>query len=231
MVNDNLPTHIAIIMDGNGRWAQQRSLPRLQGHLAGVNAVRRVTEYCKDFNIKYLTLYAFSRENWDRPKEEVNGLMSLFSKVIREEINDLKKNKIRVRFLGKIDELPKNVKESALWIQEQTKNLKQLNLILAFNYSGRAEIIEAANKAVKKGKKVTEESFRDFLFLPDVPDPDLFIRTSGELRISNFLLYQIAYTELFFTDELWPDFNKDQFIKAIRSYQKRERRFGNIQRT
>jgi undecaprenyl diphosphate synthase len=231
MVNDNLPTHIAIIMDGNGRWAQRRSLPRLQGHLAGVNAVRRVTEYCKDFNIKYLTLYAFSQENWDRPKEEVKGLMSLFSKVIKEEINDLKKNKIRVRFLGKIDELPQEVKESALYIQEQTKNLEQLNLILAFNYSGRAEIIEATNKAVEKGEKVTEESFRNFLFLPDVPDPDLFIRTSGELRISNFLLYQIAYTELFFTDELWPDFNKDQFIKAIRSYQKRERRFGTIQRT
>jgi len=231
MVNDNLPNHIAIIMDGNGRWAQKRSLPRLQGHLAGVNAVRRVTEYCKDFNIKYLTLYAFSQENWERPREEVNGLMSLFSKVIREEINDLKKNKIRVRFLGKINGLPQDVKESALYIQEQTKNLEKLNLILAFNYSGRAEIIEATNKAVEKGKKVTEDSFRNLLFLPDVPDPDLFIRTSGELRISNFLLYQLAYTELFFTEELWPDFNKDQFIKALRSYQKRERRFGTIQRT
>ena len=229
MAKENIPTHIAIIMDGNGRWAKQRNLPRLQGHMAGVNAVRRVTEYCQDFNIKYLTLYAFSRENWDRPKEEVNGLMSLFSKVISKEINELKKNRVRVRFLGNLEELPADVKKSALWIQEQTKNLDRLNLILAFNYSGRAEIIEATNKAIKKGKKITEETFRNYLFLPDVPDPDLFIRTSGELRISNFLLYQIAYTELFFTDDLWPDFSKGHFIKAIKSYQKRERRFGNIQ--
>ena len=229
MADANIPIHIAIIMDGNGRWAKERGLPRLQGHLAGVNTVRRVTEYCQEFKIKYLTLYAFSRENWERPEEEVTGLMALFSKAVKEEIKELKKNKIRVRFLGKIDELPADVKKSALWIQEQTKNLRKLNLILAFNYSGRSEIIEAANKAVKKGKKMTEKSFRNFLFLPDVPDPDLFIRTSGELRISNFLLYQIAYTELFFTDELWPNFNKDHFIKAIRSYQKRERRFGTIQ--
>jgi undecaprenyl diphosphate synthase len=229
MADENIPTHIAIIMDGNGRWAKERNLPRLQGHIAGVNAVRRVTEYCREYNIKYLTLYAFSCENWERPKEEVEGLMALFSKAIKEEIDELKKNKIRVRFLGNIEELPADVKKSALWIQEQTKNFDELNLILAFNYSGRAEIIKATNKAIKKGKKITEESFRNFLLLPDVPDPDLFIRTSGELRISNFLLYQIAYTELFFTDELWPDFNKDHFIKAISSYQKRERRFGNIQ--
>lgn len=229
MDNENLPTHIAIIMDGNGRWAKEKSLPRLQGHLAGVNTVRRVTEYCQEFNIKYLTLYAFSSENWDRPKEEVEGLMSLFSKVIKEEINELKKNRIRVHFLGNLEELPDNVKKSALWIQDQTKNSDQLDLILAFNYSGRSEIIQAVNKAIKKGKEITEESFRNFLLLPDVPDPDLFIRTSGELRISNFLLYQIAYTELFFTDKLWPDFDKSDFIQALNSYKKRERRFGTIQ--
>jgi undecaprenyl diphosphate synthase len=228
MVRGKLPNHVAIIMDGNGRWAKERDLPRLQGHIAGVNAVRRVTEYCKEFKIKYLTLYAFSRENWDRPKEEVEGLMSIFSKVIKEEIKELKKNRIRVRFLGKIKELPPEVKSSAKWIQEQTKNCDQLDLILAFNYSGRLEIIEATNRAIKKGKEVTEETFREFLFLPDVPDPDLFIRTSGELRISNFLLYQIAYTELFFTDKLWPDFDKGDFIQAISSYQKRERRFGTL---
>jgi len=229
MDNENLPTHIAIIMDGNGRWAKQKSLPRLQGHLAGVNTVRRVTEYCQEFNIKYLTLYAFSSENWDRPKEEVEGLMSLFSKVIKEEINELKKNRIRVLFLGNLEELPDDVKKSALWIQDQTKNSDQLDLILAFNYSGRSEIIQAVNKAIKKGKEITEESFRNFLLLPDVPDPDLFIRTSGELRISNFLLYQIAYTELFFTDKLWPDFDKSDFIQALNSYKKREGRFGTIQ--
>ncbi len=228
MDNDNIPKHIAIIMDGNGRWAEEKSLPRLQGHLAGVNTVRKVTEYCLDFNIKYLTLYAFSLENCDRPEEEVKGLMSLFSKVIREEIDELKKNKIRVRFLGNIEQVPSDVKEAAICIQDSTKNCDKLNLILAFNYSGRTEIIEAANKAIEKGKKVTEKTFREFLLLPDVPDPDLFIRTSGELRISNFLLYQIAYTELFFTDTLWPDFGKGDFIKALNSYKKRERRFGNI---
>jgi undecaprenyl diphosphate synthase len=228
MDKGNLPEHIAIIMDGNGRWAKERSLPRLQGHIAGVNSVRKVTEYCLDFNIHYLTLYAFSRENWDRPKKEVNGLMSLFSKVIREEIEELKKNRIRVRFLGNIEQIPEDVKEAATCIQDKTKNCDKLELILAFNYSGRAEIIEAANKAVKEGKKVTEKTFRNFLLLPDVPDPDLFIRTSGELRISNFLLFQIAYTELFFTDTLWPDFGKDDFIRALDSYKKRDRRFGNI---
>jgi len=228
MDNDIIPEHIAIIMDGNGRWAKERSFPRLQGHLAGVNTVRKVTEYCLDFNIKYLTLYAFSRENWDRPEEEVKGLMSLFSKVIREEIDELKKNRIRVRFLGNIEQLPKDVKEAATYIQDSTKNCDKMSLILAFNYSGRTEIIEAANKAIEKGEKVTEKTFREFLLLPDVPDPDLFIRTSGELRISNFLLYQIAYTELFFTDTLWPDFGKDDFIKALNSYKKRDRRFGNI---
>ena len=228
MAKGTLPEHIAIIMDGNGRWAKERKLPRLQGHLAGVNTVRKVTEYCLDFNIKYLTLYAFSRENWDRPAEEVKGLMFLFSKVIREEIDELKKNRIRVRFLGELEQVPADVKEAATCIQNSTKNCDKLNLILAFNYSGRTEIIEAANKAIEKGKKVTEKTFRDFLLLPDVPDPDLFIRTSGELRISNFLLYQIAYTELFFTVTLWPDFGKDDFIKALNSYKKRDRRFGNI---
>lgn len=228
MAKDILPEHIAIIMDGNGRWAKERKLPRLQGHLAGVNTVRKVTEYCLDFDIKYLTLYAFSRENWDRPTEEVEGLMSLFSKVIREEINELKKNRIRVRFLGALEQVPSDVKEAAKHIQDSTKNCNKLNLILAFNYSGRMEIIEAANKAIRNGKEVTEKTFRDLLFLPDVPDPDLFIRTSGELRISNFLLYQIAYTELFFTTTLWPDFGKDDFIKALNSYKKRDRRFGNI---
>lgn len=231
MNSENIPLHIAIIMDGNGRWAKERSLPRIQGHLAGVNTVRRVTEYCIDFNIKYLTLYAFSRENWGRPEEEVMGLMSLFSKVVKEEIEKLKKNRTRVRFLGKMEDLPPEVKKSAQWIQNQTKSLDKLNLILAFNYSGRAEIIDAANKAVEKGEKVGQESFRKLLLLPDVPDPDLFIRTSGELRISNFLLYQIAYTELFFTDTLWPDFDRGDFIQAIKSYQKRERRFGAIPKT
>jgi len=225
---DNVPTHIAIIMDGNGRWAKKRGLPRLQGHYAGVNAVRRVIEASLDFNIKYLTLYAFSTENWDRPKKEVNGLMKLFPKVIEEEVNRLKTHKVRMRFLGRLKELPDKVQEKLYWIEEQTKNFEDLNLIIALNYSGREELIDAVNKAVREGKVVNEEIFKGFLYLPDIPDPDLLIRTSGEVRISNFLLYEIAYTELYFTPTLWPDFEKSDLIKAIKAYQKRERKFGKV---
>lgn len=225
---DNVPTHIAIIMDGNGRWAKKRGLPRLQGHYAGVNAVRRVIEASLDFNIKYLTLYAFSTENWDRPKKEVNGLMRLFPKVIEEEVNRLKTHKVRTRFLGRLKELPDKVQEKLYWIEEQTKNFEDLNLIIALNYSGREELIDAVNKAVREGKVVNEEIFKGFLYLPDIPDPDLLIRTSGEVRISNFLLYEIAYTELYFTPTLWPDFEKSDLIKAIKAYQKRERKFGKV---
>lgn len=225
---DNVPTHIAIIMDGNGRWAKKRGLPRLQGHYAGVNAVRRVIEASLDFNIKYLTLYAFSTENWDRPKKEVNGLMRLFPKVIEEEVNRLKTHKVRMRFLGRLKELPDKVQEKLYWIEEQTKNFEDLNLIIALNYSGREELIDAVNKAVREGKVVNEEIFKGFLYLPDIPDPDLLIRTSGEVRISNFLLYEIAYTEFYFTPTLWPDFEKSDLIKAIKAYQKRERKFGKV---
>lgn len=225
---DNVPTHIAIIMDGNGRWAKKRGLPRLQGHYAGVNAVRRVIEASLDFNIKYLTLYAFSTENWDRPKKEVNGLMRLFPKVIEEEVNRLKTHKVRMRFLGRLKELPDKVQEKLYWIEEQTKNFEDLNLIIALNYSGREELIDAVNKAVREGKVVNEETFKGFLYIPDIPDPDLLIRTSGEVRISNFLLYEIAYTELYFIPTLWPDFEKSDLIKAIKAYQKRERKFGKV---
>lgn len=225
---DNVPTHIAIIMDGNGRWAKKRGLPRLQGHYAGVNAVRRIIEASLDFNIKYLTLYAFSTENWDRPKKEVNGLMRLFPKVIEEEVDRLKTHRVRVRFLGRLKELPNKVQEKLYWIEEQTKNFEDLNLIIALNYSGREELIDAVNKAVREGKVVNEETFKGFLYLPDIPDPDLLIRTSGEVRISNFLIYEIAYTELYFTPTLWPDFEKIDLIKAIKSYQKRERKFGKV---
>lgn len=225
---DNVPTHIAIIMDGNGRWAKKRGLPRLQGHYAGVNAVRKVIEASLDFNIKYLTLYAFSTENWDRPKKEVNGLMRLFPKVIEEEVNRLKTHKVRMRFLGRLKELPDKVQEKLYWIEEQTKNFEDLNLIIALNYSGREELIDAVNKAIREGKVVNEEIFKGFLYLPDIPDPDLLIRTSGEVRISNFLLYEIAYTELYFTPTLWPDFEKSDLIKAIKAYQKRERKFGKV---
>ncbi len=225
---DDIPAHIAIIMDGNGRWAKKRNLPRLQGHRAGVNAVRRVIDASLDLKIKYLTLFAFSKENWERPKREVNGLMHLFTKVIEEEIDNLKSHKVRVRFLGRLKELPDKVKENINRIQEKTKNFNNLNLIIALNYSGREELIDAVNKAVIKGKTVDEESFKKYLYIPDIPDPDLLIRTSGEVRISNFLLYEIAYSELYFTQTLWPDFGSNDLLKAITSYQKRERKFGKV---
>ncbi len=225
---DDIPAHIAIIMDGNGRWAKKRNLPRLQGHRAGVNAVRRVIDASLDLKIKYLTLFAFSKENWERPKREVNGLMHLFTKVIEEEIDNLKSHKVRVRFLGRLEELPDKVKENINRIQEKTKNFNNLNLIIALNYSGREELIDAVNKAVIKGKTVDEESFKKYLYIPDIPDPDLLIRTSGEVRISNFLLYEIAYSELYFTQTLWPDFGSNDLLKAITSYQKRERKFGKV---
>lgn len=225
---DDIPTHVAIIMDGNGRWAKKRDLPRLQGHRAGVNAVRRVIDESLDLKIKYLTLFAFSKENWDRPKREVNGLMHLFTKVIEEEIENLKSHKVRVRFLGRLKELPDKVEESVNLIQEKTKYFNNLNLIIALNYSGREELIDAVNKAISKGKTVDEESFKEYLYIPDIPDPDLLIRTSGEVRISNFLLYEIAYTELYFTPTLWPDFGRNDLLKAITSYQKRERKFGKV---
>jgi undecaprenyl diphosphate synthase len=225
---DEIPAHIAIIMDGNGRWAKKRNLPRLQGHRAGVNAVRRVIDASLDLKIKYLTLFAFSKENWERPKREVNGLMHLFTKVIEEEIDNLKSHKVRVRFLGRLKELPDKVKENINRIQEKTKNFNNLNLIIALNYSGREELIDAVNKAVIKGKTVDEESFKEYLYIPDIPDPDLLIRTSGEVRISNFLLYEIAYSELYFTQTLWPDFGRNDLLKAIKSYQKRERKFGKV---
>ncbi len=225
---DNIPTHVAIIMDGNGRWAKKRGLHRLQGHRAGVHAVRRVIEASLDLNVRYLTLYTFSTENWNRPKKEVDGLMRLFTKVIGEEVDRLKKYKVRVRFLGRLKHLPDRVQEKIYWIQEQTKNFEDLNLIIALNYSGREELVDAVNKAVQETRKVNAETFREFLYLPDIPDPDLLIRTSGEVRISNFLLYEIAYTELYFTPTLWPDFEKSDFIKAVNSYQKRERKFGKV---
>ena len=218
---DDVPNHIAIIMDGNGRWAEKRGLLRLQGHRAGVNSVRRVIEACIDFRINYLTIYTFSIENWNRPSTEVSGLMKLFAMMIEKEIFELKEHKVRVRFLGRLESLPEE-------LQEQTKNFSDLNLTIAINYSGRGELVDVVNKAVREGKLVDEDSLRELLYIPDLPDPDLLIRTSGELRISNFLLYEIAYTELYFTDTLWPDFGRGDLIKAIKAYQRRVRRFGTL---
>jgi len=216
-------------MDGNGRWAKKRNLPRAYGHRAGVRAVRRIIEACLDLGIKYLTLYTFSTENWSRPRKEIDSLMRLFSKTIKKEVKNLKEKKVRVHFIGRTDSLPEDVKNHIKWVQDETRGYKRLHLIIAMNYSGRSEIIDGVNKAIEAGKKVDEESFKDFLYLPDLPDPDLLIRTSNEYRISNFLLYQIAYSELYITPTLWPDFNKKELLKAIKEFSTRERRFGGIE--
>ncbi|MEW6457371.1 MAG: isoprenyl transferase [Acidobacteriota bacterium] len=224
-----LPCHIAIIMDGNGRWAKQRNLKRIEGHKAGIESVKETVEACGRIGIKYLTLYAFSKENWRRPRTEVNFLMNLMKEYLYKEKDILIKNKIKLNVIGRISELPKDIQTELKRAIEETKNFKNFNLIIALNYGGRTEIIDAVNKILdSKIIKINENIFKKFLYNPDLPDPDLLIRTSGELRVSNFLLWQIAYTELWITPVLWPDFRKIHLLQAIVNYQKRERRFGRI---
>ncbi|RKZ26474.1 isoprenyl transferase [bacterium] len=224
-----IPRHIAIIMDGNGRWARKRGLPRIFGHRAGVKAVRRTIKACIDLGVEYLTLYTFSKENWARPREEVEGLMFLLKEVIRKEIKELMDYNGKVRFIGRISELPDYVQEEIKFAAEKTKNNTGLNLIIALNYGGRAEIVDAVKKMIEDGvKEIDEDKFRKYLYAPDIPDPDLVIRTSGEMRISNFLLWEIAYSELWITKVLWPDFRKKHLMEAIESYNRRERRFGGL---
>ncbi len=230
---ENLPRHIAIIMDGNGRWAQQRGLSRLEGHIAGVKAVRRVVEACRDLGIPYLTLYTFSTENWRRPKEEVEGLMTLLREQLRSQTPELKEKGVRVIVIGKREELPRDLQEQIKQSEEETSQNSELNLILAINYGSRAEIVNACKKLIEKVKRgesneVNEDVFRSLLYTKDIPDPDLLIRTAGEKRVSNFLLWQIAYTEFYITDTLWPDFTKDDLLLAIEDYKKRKRKFGGL---
>jgi len=228
-----IPTHIAIIMDGNGRWAKRRGLPRVAGHREGVKSVRDVVEACAQLGVKYLTLFAFSTENWRRPKEEIDTLMKLLIRTLRSETEKLHKNDIKLMAIGDIDSLPKEVRQELKEAMEKTKNNKRMVLNLALSYSGRWEIIEAVKEIardVKKGKvkieEIDDKLFSNYLKTAGIPDPDLLIRTSGEFRISNFLLWQIAYTELYITDCLWPDFRRKHLYEAIRDYQRRERRFG-----
>lgn len=230
---ENLPCHIAIIMDGNGRWAERRGLHRLEGHIAGVGAVRRVVEACRDLGIPYLTLYTFSTENWRRPKEEVEGLMMLLREQLRSQTPELKEKGVRVIVIGKREELPEDLQEQIRQSEEETAQNLDLHLILAINYGGRAEIINACKKlieAVKRGEcdDIDEATFRSLLYTKDIPDPDLLIRTAGEKRISNFLLWQIAYTEFYITDTLWPDFTKEDLLLAIEDYKRRKRKFGGL---
>ncbi|MCM8785278.1 MAG: isoprenyl transferase [Candidatus Omnitrophica bacterium] len=226
-----VPCHIGIIMDGNGRWAEKRNLPRIFGHKEGIEAVRRTVKAANKYNIKYLTLYSFSTENWKRPKEEIEFLFSLMEKKLREEGENLHKNNVRVRFIGRIQELPPNLIEIIDYVEILTKRNTGLNLIFAINYGGRTEIIDGIKEIIKSGhseKEINEELLSKFLYLPDVPDPDLIIRTSGEKRISNFLLWQSAYSEFYFTKVLWPDFDEKEFLKALLDYQRRKRKFGAI---
>lgn len=224
-----IPIHIGIIMDGNGRWAKLRGLKRTKGHEEGAKVAENVIEWASDMGIRYLTLYSFSTENWKRPKEEVNFLFSLMVRYLESRLNKIIRENVRVRFTGKIDELPENVYNVCKRIEEKSKNNTKIDVILAVNYGGRREIVDAVNKLISQNvNKITIEDISNNLYLPDVPDPELIIRTSGEIRLSNFLLWQSAYSELYFTKTLWPDFNKEELEKAIIDYTKRDRRFGSI---
>ena len=222
----NVPEHVAIIMDGNGRWAKERNKPRVFGHKEGATTLRRTLEYCKKLGIKYLTVYAFSTENWKRSKDEVDALMLLFKTYINSERDNLIKNKIRFMVSGREDGVNESLMSAIRKLEEDTSKDFETTLNIAFNYGGRAEIVDAVNKIIKdKKENITEEDFKKYLY-NDIPDPDLLIRTSGEFRISNFLLWQIAYSEIYITDKYWPDFDEDEMMKALESYSKRERRFG-----
>ena len=231
----NLPQHVAIIMDGNGRWAKSRQLKRVAGHKEGINSVREIVETAGNLGIKYLTLYTFSTENWNRPKGEVTALMALLLRTIRAEVNDLKKNNVRLSTIGRLDDLPFLARQSMRQAIDILKDNTGLNLVLALSYSSRQEILDAVRKIAEMAvkQKISPESidepfFSAQMYTGDIPDPDLLIRTSGELRISNFLLWQLAYTEIYVTDVLWPDFRNMEFLKAIQTYQGRERRFGKV---
>lgn len=227
-----LPQHVAVIMDGNGRWAKKKDLPRIEGHRAGTKSVQEVVETCARLGIKYLTLYAFSKENWKRPKKEVSTLWKLLEDYLKKEDKNLMKNHLRLKVIGQKKDIPSRVNKELERVENMTKDNQGLTILLALNYGGRAEIIDAVKK-IKEDKSIdiqslTEEKFSKYLYTSSIPDPDLLIRTSGELRVSNFLLWQIAYSEIWITQELWPDFQRKHVLQAIIDYQKRERRFGDI---
>ncbi len=227
-----LPRHVAIIMDGNGRWARKRKMPRVEGHRAGAKAVREVVETCARLGIKILTLFAFSKENWKRPKEEILTLWKLLEEYLKKEDKVLVRNKIRLRVIGQREEIPVHLRKELERVEELTKGNERMTIVLALNYSGRAEIVDAVKKIMNEdgvdSSSLTEEKFSNYLYTKGLPDPDLLIRTSGELRVSNFLLWQIAYSEIWITPELWPDFRRKHILEALVDYQKRERRFGDI---
>ncbi|UOF89387.1 isoprenyl transferase [Fodinisporobacter ferrooxydans] len=233
--NAVVPYHVAVVMDGNGRWAKKRGLPRTAGHRAGMKVVKNIAIAADEIGIKVLTMYAFSTENWKRPRQEVDFLMRLPEEFLRLELHDLMKHNVQMRFMGALDRLPAYTQETVREAIEQTRSNTGIILNFALNYGGRREITDAIRKLaedVKEGillpEEITEESIRSYLLTHDLPDPDLLIRTSGEIRISNFLLWQLAYSELWFTDVYWPDFTREHFYEAIRSFQLRGRRFGGL---
>ena len=232
---ERLPRHIAIIMDGNGRWARQKGMPRSMGHRAGVEALKEVVRCTSDLGIKYLTVYAFSTENWKRPQSEIGILMSLLKEYIQKELDELHKNKVRIRVMGDIRQLPEDVCEQVLYACEKTKNNQGLVFNLALNYGGRAEIVNAVkgllddflNVKIKRDD-INEELFESYLYTAGCPEPELVVRTSGEMRLSNFLLWQAAYSEIVVVDECWPDFNERSLLNTIQVFQNRDRRFGGL---
>jgi undecaprenyl diphosphate synthase len=226
-----LPNHVAIIMDGNGRWAKQRGLPRLAGHDAGTNNVRRVVDRFNNYKVKYLTLYAFSTENWRRPDDEVNGLIHILARMIDRETKALHEKGVRLFHLGKADSLSEELRAKVNKAIELTKNNTGITLSIAFDYGGRAEILDAVRCIVRDGirpEDITESLFSSYLYTPNVPEPDLIIRTAGEMRLSNFLIWQSAYSEYYATPTLWPDFKDEEVDKALIAYSRRERRFGGL---
>lgn len=232
---NNIPNHVAIVMDGNGRWAKKWGLPRSKGHIEGTKSIKRVLEIAYDLNIKYITLFAFSKENWDRSKQEVDGILKIIRKSLHDELNQLNEKGIKISIIGNFERVAEDIIETIKNVQKTTKSNEKMNVCIAFSYGGREEIAQAAKnlaKDVLEGKMeirdIEESIFRNYLYTKDIPDPDLLIRTSGEIRISNFLLWQMAYTEFVFTPVLWPDFNKYHFLRAILEYQVRERRFGLV---
>ncbi len=228
-----LPNHVAIVPDGNGRWAEQHGLPRLEGHQAGAENMRRMVEYLNEYPIKYVTLYGFSTENWSRPEDEVRGLFQLLGEFIDKCVSEFYENGIKLRHLGRLNELPQNLQQTINRAAELTKNNTRMTLGLAFNYGGRAEIIDAVRCLVAEGippQNIDEILFNNYLYTAGLPDVDLLIRTGDELRLSNFLIWQTAYSEYYFTDVLWPDFDKKEVEKALIAYSQRKRRFGGLQR-
>ena len=230
-----LPAHVAIIMDGNGRWAKKRLFNRIKGHERGSQTVRTVVRTCRELGIPYLTLYAFSTENWQRPKAEVEALMALLIRFLKSEKSELMENNIRLRMIGQLDQLPPKVQEALQEIMLATKDNTAMNLILALSYGARAEIVGMVRSVAEKirggqiePESITAELVADNLYTREIPDPDLLIRTSGEMRISNFLLWQIAYSEIFVTPTLWPDFNKEELLEILKDFQGRERRYGTV---